>query len=704
VHEGVNLEMGHDIEEGNGQHQNDVEVQPQPPHLFNEPSQHSNDAYDDYDDYLDELSDYSTDADDEEEDPEQDPVQVEEEEAANCRYGRAHYLRWFRNHIRSFKQRCQYDRVYDIMLKFVTVKSKNFMKDAAAKGMWNLIRTEFMPQLPTFDIMKKTIATLLPKPHCKFKVKHRITQEVTEFEGTKFDRKRFGDKRQFIVVEESTRQQLDEVHSFHVACHIDNEEDYDINNTTKFDFSTDGVPLDNSSDRNMVVQSVRFENCRQIYTISVNIIQRGLPFNIELQLRDFIKQLQAAHNLHLQRCIGDTPSRHEHKCLIGHCGYMSCELCLSVGERVNGQARYPPNTMHGIKRTNPHWRYVVDMLQELSKDQRFGIKGKSPLLCLPYFDIIRNYMIDCMHLLFLGLGRNLINATFKLKSGKLSRCANVKLCLKDIDLLFLMINLPSECQRRVRSVTELLHFKSNEIRNLVIVGCIIYADSLYKNAFKKQAKIWMIMCYLVRSVFLPDTMRVRDFEVGELMTLHQEFYELYAQEYGYFKCVFIVHAFSHLQEIRELGGPLSMNSSEAFENNYGSVKQSYTPRTSTLSKQISEKMFIQNLMWHSCHKSIKFTGAEGTDSAKVDDSMVCDDNNFFYKVVHENDLTLDVKQIVTSAYRSNILRTLNWSKVGVRTFCQISEEVITINKATVIGKGVLAGKLIISYPIEAMFT
>jgi hypothetical protein len=385
--------------------------------------------------------------------------------------------------------------------------------------------------------------------------------------------------------------------------------------------------------------------------------------------------------------------------------YSCCELCLSVGEQVNSQARYPPNTMHGIKRTNTHWRYIADMILQLTKEQRFGIKGKSPLLDVPYFDIVRHYMIDCMHLLFIGVGKNLTHNTFKLKSGKLSRNANVKLCLKDIDLLFLKINLPSECQRRVRTITELLQFKSNEIRNLVIVGCIIYAESLHKNAFKKPAIIWLLFCYLVRSVFLPDAMRVRDFEVGELLTLHQEFYELYAEEYGNGKCVFIVHAFSHLQEIRDLGGPLSMNSSEAFETNYGSVKLSYTPRTSTLSKQISEKMFILNLVpWHSCHKSIKFTGDDGKDGAKVDDSMVCDDKNNFYKIVQENEFSLDVKQIVTLAYRSNILRTLNWTKVGVRTFGHIYDEVINIQKSTIIGKGVLAGNLILSYPIEALFT
>jgi hypothetical protein len=319
----IDVIMGHEFEAANVEieaAQNDDEVLPQVPDFFDALSQHSDES-DVANDDSDTLSEYSTDQHDEAEDPEQDPVEAEEEEAENRRYGRSHYLHWFRNHIRRFRQRCQYDRVYEIMLKFVTVKAKKFIKDAAAKGMWNLIRQEFMPQLPTFETMKKTMATLIPKPNCKFKVKNRTTKEETEFEGTKFDRKRFGDKRKFIVVEEITSHELDEVHSFHVACHHDYEEDYDINNITKFDFSSDGVPLDNSSDRNMVVQSVRFENCRQIYTLAVNIIQRGLPFNIELQLRSFIRQLLAVDNLHLQRCIGDTPSRHEHKFLVGHAGY-----------------------------------------------------------------------------------------------------------------------------------------------------------------------------------------------------------------------------------------------------------------------------------------------------------------------------------------------------------------------------------------------
>lgn len=96
--------------------------------------------------------------------------------------------------------------------------------------------------------------------------------------------------------------------------------------------------------------------------------------------------------------ILDTPARALVKCVKGHAGYFSCERCEVIGERCQNRTVFLDT--NAAERTDKSFR---------EQKQPEHHKGTSPLLNLSGLNMITMFVLDFMHLGFLGVMKKLLS-------------------------------------------------------------------------------------------------------------------------------------------------------------------------------------------------------------------------------------------------------------------------------------------------------
>lgn len=87
-----------------------------------------------------------------------------------------------------------------------------------------------------------------------------------------------------------------------------------------------------------------------------------------------------------------------------------------------------------------------------------GVKGISPLVLIPSFDIIKQCPVDYMHCVLLGVVKQLCNIWFE----KPNTSFYIKRHLKDIDKILETIGSFKEASRSARRITDRKSWKANE--------------------------------------------------------------------------------------------------------------------------------------------------------------------------------------------------------------------------------------------------
>ena len=131
---------------------------------------------------------------------------------------------------------------------------------------------------------------------------------------------------------------------------------------------------------------------------------KSKPSSVQLYLEDLVNELpDLLDNGHRGVCIQlsgfvcDAPARAFLKCIVSHTGYYGCERCVTRGIYSNGSVR------------------LIDVDAALRTDEGFAAemydhhqRELSPL-CQLEFPMISGFVIDSMHLVFLGVVKKLIN-------------------------------------------------------------------------------------------------------------------------------------------------------------------------------------------------------------------------------------------------------------------------------------------------------
>jgi hypothetical protein len=170
----------------------------------------------------------------------------------------------------------------------------------------------------------------------------------------------------------------------------------------------DGVPLTKSSNKTGEVTSVKFPNCSTIYHWSITCPYNGYKFldNQSKDLVDPIVKAVKACDIHLSQVLNDAPKRAKFRGLKNHGGYYCCDYCEQKGIRKGrrgGPCWFPYTVRKATPRTDVRFREQVT--KRFTKKNGFdgkGIMSKSPLLELPYFDMVNSIPCEWMHLVCTG--------------------------------------------------------------------------------------------------------------------------------------------------------------------------------------------------------------------------------------------------------------------------------------------------------------
>lgn len=313
------------------------------------------------------------------------------------------------------------------------------------------------------------------------------------------------------------------------------------------------------------------------------------PDNLENYLKHFISELnQLQQNgvciddqlfcIRIKAFICDRPARAFLKCIKGHGAYWGCERCTIKGRRVDDRTIYPLN--EGEERNNYSFRQ-----QSNSEHHR----GTTPLINIyPFIDMVQDFVLDSMHLLYLGVMKKLLdywlvgNSTCRLSQ-------NIK---NQLSLLMIKLQsqIPKEFQRTTRSMAQIEKFKATELQFLLLyAGPVIFKKVLAEDVYD-HFLLLHVSCRLLNSkdqavIYLDST-----------KSFMRDFVRLAPLIYGESCLTGTFHNLVHLpDDVAYMGCPLSKISAFPFENTLGKLKnmiRSGNKPLAQICRRLHETFFI----------------------------------------------------------------------------------------------------------------
>lgn len=526
--------------------------------------------------------------------------------------------------------------------------------------------------------------------------------------------------------------------------------------------SLDGIAETKSTATSLDVYSIKFDGCREVYPIK--IIRPLTKHSIDLQEHfSMVLNSCMTYNLIISALIGDNPKRAFFRNSFQHSGKHGCEYCFESGipfkqtievdcatfvknirkqienigeqikelddiadkvqidslqsvlkdlneaerigkkQRVSTHIVWPSNTMNGEARTKEKILEIVEKIEsgeDLSPNERKGIKGRSLLLNLDYFDYVLSIPTEYMHLLSFGIVKRLLELTFAVGE---TRSRNTKRPLTPpsmFDELMKKTKMFKECSRRARKL-DLAVMKAQELRNVLIFHFPFITQCL--KGHDKEIKVWEMLAFMARACVLPEN----EFEcvnINQIKYCQKNMYIMYQQLYGVKNCTYSVHVFiSHLLKIRSQG-PLTETSAYRFESFYAELRKSFQPGTVSVLKQMMQSVMLKRILSkHVCCEKIylrvKDTALECNSLIYVYES----NEHVIYKIqTIDDDDNLICNQLGNLQIDFQNTTNLNWSSVGVYRRGGLSSIDIIVSRNSVAGKVVQVGKYLITCPANIL--
>ena len=252
--------------------------------------------------------------------------------------------------------------------------------------------------------------------------------------------------------------------------------------------------------------------------------------------------------------VCDAPARQFLKVITSHNGYSGCERCQQVGEYESGTVIFPE--------LNCSPRSDENFLVQNDSDHH---KGVSPLIKSTIsIGLVSQFVLDPMHLVYLGVMRKLLNLWLK---GPLNvRIGSHKKNCISAKLVNSSKFMPSEFNRKPRSLDDLDRFKATELRSfLLYTGPVVLRNNIDINVYKNFLLLSSAINLLSRSDIQGSVEQAREY-------MHQ-FIEHFIHIYGRKNAVYNVHNLCHLPDDVVMHGTLDNFSAFQFENFLGFLKK-----------------------------------------------------------------------------------------------------------------------------------
>ena len=281
--------------------------------------------------------------------------------------------------------------------------------------------------------------------------------------------------------------------------------------------SCDGMSESKSSNISLDVYSSKFLYCKSIFPHKIVRPLRKYPIDNLVQFSEFLDDL-TENDMRIKQYIADNLKRATGKNCLNHAASFPCEYCFSRAVRfqpkVSGKNRrkqfkkirqklrnltendsdfeelekeleetennmnikkkshlvWPSSTMNGEPRTTEKIREIVERLESgerLQPEESKGVVGRSPLMNLPGFDMVRDSPTEYLHSVCLGTTKRMLILTFSVGETR-TRVTKRKLSSPvTFNNLMQLVKFVREFNRRNREL-DLSVMKGQELRNVVI--------------------------------------------------------------------------------------------------------------------------------------------------------------------------------------------------------------------------------------------
>lgn len=305
-------------------------------------------------------------------------------------------------------------------------------------------------------------------------------------------------------------------------------------------------------------------------TEAIQLTQNGFFFNKHFSFK-------------IKGFICDVPAKSFILFTKGHSGYFSCSKCDIEGSYINGRVCFPEKEYN--LRTDYAFR------QKIQEDHHTGV---SLIEKLPNFNIIDSFVLDPMHLLYLGVVKKLIHLWINGRPPS-------KLAYKDIEslsgrLVFLKGQIPCEFNRKSRALAEYKRWKATEFRQfLLYTGPVVLkgvlSNDMYLNFLTLHIAVTILSSNLLQSHF-----------INPADTCLKYFIETFIILYGKENVSHNIHNLVHLVNDSKNFGKLDKFSAFHFENYMGIILNMIRKSEKPLQQIIRRKGEINNLMKNKIEK------------------------------------------------------------------------------------------------------
>ncbi len=297
-------------------------------------------------------------------------------------------------------------------------------------------------------------------------------------------------------------------------------------------------------------------------------------------------------------------------------GYFGCGFCLHPGTLVDKQVKYTVTATEYPEREAKEMLADMEQAVALNRNVR-GVKGPSPLINMPYFDIVQEFVPDYMHAVLLGVIRQLTelllsNSDQHYYIGSPSTMRVIENRIKDIKPPHLITRLP-------RPLADLKYWKASEWRAWLLFYRLPVLSGVLQPRQLKHLGL------LVSAVFrlLKENITFEDINKADEMLF--EFVARFQMLYGETSMTFNLHLLTHLAKSVKLWGPLWAHSAIVFESGSGSLLKLFHG-TKCVALQIVNKFLLHRAIpfftkQHAVSEQVKEFCVELTSTSRVSQNV-----------------------------------------------------------------------------------
>ncbi|KAL7292272.1 hypothetical protein TKK_0013884 [Trichogramma kaykai] len=248
-------------------------------------------------------------------------------------------------------------------------------------------------------------------------------------------------------------------------------------------------------------------------------------------------------------CCVDAPARAAVQGMKQFNGNFGCNWCIHKG-RKDGAMLY--QIMNEVPRLRTKTETVAIMLNFAEQsDIILGIKYPSPLICLPFFDIIEGMIPDYMHCCLEGVAARMLNYFLQNTSDDK---------IEELDDQIVEIAPPNQLQRLTRPISERNDWKAREWENFVLYYSITLLEPIIS---PKKFNHWLLFVEAMY-IILQDTIKIEDLNLAN--KLFHTFVADMEENHGKRAMTYNTHILLHICRSVFHWGPVWANSTFCFES------------------------------------------------------------------------------------------------------------------------------------------